>query len=115
MNARTAFPEPDDELALSLAGELSHVVSFTTATPFDIAREMAAMQIAFSGLAQSRLGGRFQHRLKVSGLSPSAARRLTDRLAALPGVAGAHVEHLIVRRPGTTKIHTPHPFQPPIV
>ncbi|ESQ93465.1 hypothetical protein [Asticcacaulis benevestitus] len=97
MNAHVSFTEPDDDLARDVFASLSHIVSLTTLSPFDIDSAVSRMGLAISRLQQYRLSGVYQHRFRVSGLTPGEARRMTDRLAHLPGVAGAQVEHLISR------------------
>ncbi len=94
MNARVTFPAPDDEVLSTLSGSLSHTITLTTSAPFDIADTLA---VSFAQIKQSRLGGAYQYRIRLTGLSPSEARRLTDGLATQPGVTGATVEHLISR------------------
>lgn len=105
MNAHVSFTEPDDDLARDLFASLSHVVSLTTLAPFDITTEVGRMGLHISRLQQYRLSGAYQHRFRLSGLTPGDARRMTDRLAHLPGVAGAQVEHLISRQAMNTKFH----------
>jgi hypothetical protein len=97
LNAHVSFTEPDDDLARDVFASLSHIVSLTTLSPFDIDNAVSRMGLAISRLQQYRLSGVYQHRFRVSGLTPGEARRMTDRLAHLPGVAGAQVEHLISR------------------
>ena len=97
MNAHVSFTEPDDNLARDLFASLSHVVSLTTFAPFDITTEVNRMGLHISGLQQYRLSGAYQHRFRLSGVTPGEARRMADRLAHLPGVAGTQVEHLISR------------------
>lgn len=94
MNARTLFTEPDDVLAAELAGHLHHIITLTTLEPFDIA---ARIGHAISGYKQSRFADTFQYRLRLAGLTPGEARRMTDRLAALPEIVGIQVEHMISR------------------
>ena len=94
MNARTLFTEPDDLLATELAGNLHHILTLTTLASFDIAAWIGG---PISGYQQSRFDDMFQYRFRLTGLTPGEARRLTDRLAALPDVAGIQVEHMISR------------------
>lgn len=94
MNAYTTFTEPDDLMAAELAGDLSHIVTLTTLSPLDIA---AHIDRPVSRYKQSHHAGAYQHRFHLTGLTPGDARRVTDRLAALSGVAGVQVEHLIRR------------------
>ncbi|MCR6658876.1 MAG: hypothetical protein NVV72_05855 [Asticcacaulis sp.] len=92
MNARTLFTEPDDRMAAELAGHLHHIITLTALEPFDIAVWLGK---PISGYKQSRFADTFQYRFRLTGLTPGEARRMTDRLAALPAVAGAQVEHMI--------------------
>lgn len=92
MNAHTPFTEPDDRMATELAGDLQHVFTLTTLEPFDIA---AWLDKPVTGYKQSRFAGTLQYRFRLTGLTPGEARRMTDRLATLPEVAGAQVEHVI--------------------
>ncbi|HTM80313.1 hypothetical protein [Asticcacaulis sp.] len=94
MNARTLFTEPDDLMTAELAGTLHHIITLTTFVPFDIA---AWIDSPISGYKQSRLADTFQYRVRLTGLTPGEARRMTDRLAALPDVMGVQVEHMISR------------------
>lgn len=94
MNARTPFTEADDLMAAELAGDLSHVVTLTAFSTIEIADWIGTR---VGGYRQSSFGDRFQYRFRLTGLTPGEARRLTDRLAALPEVAGIHVEHMISR------------------
>ncbi|MGN6363953.1 hypothetical protein [Asticcacaulis taihuensis] len=92
MNARTLFTEPDDRMATELAGNLHHIFTLTALEPFDVA---AWLGEPAAGYKQSRFADTFQYRFRLTGLTPGEARRMTDRLAALPEVAGAQVEHVI--------------------
>ena len=94
MNARTPFTEPDDLMAAELAGDLQHIITLTTVKPFDMAGWLGA---PIAGYRQSCFANTFQYRCRLSDLTPGEARRLTDRLAALPEVAGIQVEHMISR------------------
>lgn len=94
MNARTLFTEPDDLMVAELVGDLHHIITLTALKPFDIAAWIAAPLI---GYKQSRFADTFQYRIRLAGLTPGEARRMTDRLAALPEVAGIQVEHMIRR------------------
>ena len=94
MNARTLFTEPDDLMAAELAGSLHHIITLTALVPFDIAAWIAG---PISGYRQSSFADTFQYRFRLTGLTPGEARRMTDRLAALPDVAGIQVEHMISR------------------
>jgi hypothetical protein len=94
LNARTLFTESDDLMAAELAGRLHHIITLTSLKPFDIADWIGA---PVSGYRQSCFADRFQYRFRLTGLTPGEARRLADRLAALPQIAGIQVEHLISR------------------
>jgi hypothetical protein len=94
LNARTLFTEPDDLMAAELAGTLSHTLTLTALNPFDL---IAWIDGPFAGYKQSRFADTFQYRVRLAGLTPGEARRMTDRLAALPDVAGIQVEHMINR------------------
>ncbi len=94
MNARTLFTEPDDLMAAELAGHLHHTLTLTTLAPFDVAAWLRAPPSEYK---QSRFADTFQYRVRLTGLTPGEARRMTDRLAALPDVAGIQVEHMISR------------------
>ena len=92
MNARTLFTEPDDRLAVDLAGHLHHIITLTAFEPLDIKTQINR---PFTGYKQSRFNDTFQYRFRLTDLTPGEARRMTDRLAVLPMVAGAQVEHMI--------------------
>ncbi|MFT4074628.1 MAG: hypothetical protein QM647_03785 [Asticcacaulis sp.] len=94
MNARTLFTEPDDLMAAELAGHLHHIITLTALEPFDIA---GRIDRAICGYKQSRFADTFQYRFRLTGLTPGEARRMTDRLAALPEIAGIQIEHMISR------------------
>ena len=95
MNARTLFTESDDLMAAELAGILSHIFTLTTLKPFDL---IAWIDGPFADYKQSRFADTFQYRLRLAGLTPGEARRMTDPLADLPHVAGIQVEHMISRQ-----------------
>ncbi|MGN6208065.1 hypothetical protein [Asticcacaulis sp.] len=92
MNARTLFTEPDDRMTAELAGHLHHIITLTALEPLNIE---AQIKRPFTRYKQSRFADTFQYRFRLTGLTPGEARRMTDRLAALPVVAGAQVEHMI--------------------
>jgi len=94
LNARTFFTEPDDLMAAELAGDLHHIITLTALEPLDIAGWIGA---PIAGCKQSRFAGTFQYRVRLNGLTPGEARRITDQFAALPEVAGIQVEHMISR------------------
>ena len=94
MNARTLFIEPDDLMATELAGKLHHIITLTALKPFDIATRIGA---PIAVCKQSRFNDTFQYRIRLTGLTPGEARRMADRLAARPEVAGIQVEHMISR------------------
>jgi hypothetical protein len=92
LNARTLFTEPDDRMATELGGDLQHVFTLTALEPFDIAAWLGEPVTRYK---QSRFADTFQYRFRLTGLTPGEARRMTDRLAALPEIAGVQVEHVI--------------------
>jgi hypothetical protein len=94
LNARTLFTEPDDLMTTELAGNLHHIITLTALKPFDITAWIGA---PVCGYRQSRFADTFQYRFRLTGLTPGEARRMTDRLAALPDVAGIQIEHMISR------------------
>jgi hypothetical protein len=94
LNAYTTFTEPDDLMAAELAGDLQHIITLTTLRPFDIT---VYLDTTHTGYKQSRFADTFQYRVRLTGLTPGEARRMTDRLAALPDVMGIQVEHMISR------------------
>ena len=81
-------------MAAELVGTLSHAFTFTTLNPFNL---INLIDRPHAGYKQSRFADRFQYRIRLTGLTPGEARRMTDRLAALPEVAGIQVEHMISR------------------
>jgi hypothetical protein len=54
---------------------------------------------ALQAMNVSELDGGFSAKIWIKGVSCDAARRLSDRLAALPPVSYAHVEHHLGRTP----------------
>lgn len=95
-------PDPDDELEAVFRGSrFTHVLSIRSGDQLDVA--LAALQAVQAGgagldaLHLTRRGDGLEHRLTLVGVRPHAARRLADRIAALPGVETATVEHHILR------------------
>jgi hypothetical protein len=96
-------PSIEDEIEQAFPGSvLTHVLTVVSDDQLAIAVEalqaIAADGGRLDGLNLTRRGEAREHRLKIVGLRPHAARALCDRLAALPGVARASVEHQILRR-----------------
>ena len=92
----------EDELAEAFPGiAITHLLTITTRDPLSAA--IAALEaIRASGggleaLSLARFAGGLDHRLRIVGLRPHQARRLADRIAALPGVDRAAVEHQLLR------------------
>jgi hypothetical protein len=81
---------------------LTHLLTVASEDQISIAIEalqaVAALGGRLEGLHLTRCGGSLEHRLKIAGLRPQSARTLRDRLASLPGVAHASVEHQIFRK-----------------
>jgi hypothetical protein len=81
--------------------DLTHVLTITSSDRLSIAIETLIAVRAIGGqleaLSLSRRAGGFEHRLKIVGLRSRQARCLADRLAALPGVDHASVEHWLLR------------------
>lgn len=103
--AGDAFDE--DELEQALPGcVFTHVLTITCHDQLSIAIEaLGAIRAAGGGLTALNLAcrsGAAEHRLKVVGLRPQQARRLAERLAALPGVERASVEHQLLRGGSTS-------------
>ncbi len=95
--------EPDDELEFVFKGSsFTHVLSITSGDQIDVA--LTALQAvkasggALDSLHLNRRGAALEHRLSLVGIRPYEARRLADRIAALPGVEAASVEHHILRQ-----------------
>ena len=91
-------PRPEDEIATAFPGcALTHV--FTLASEDQLGVAIAALEVikAFGGrldgLHVRRCAGALAHQVKVVGLEARTASRLCERLAALPGVARASLEH----------------------
>ncbi|MDV6332927.1 hypothetical protein [Asticcacaulis sp. 201] len=104
MNAPTVFHAADDNFDSEFPGcVLTHCFYLTTDTQADIAAEalMAISHIGakLDGMNLSRTGGALHHKLRVRGIKPKEARSLVGRLAMVPGVACATVEHLISPAP----------------
>jgi hypothetical protein len=94
-------PEPD-ELELAFPGcSLTHVLNVTSRNQLDVAIEILSLIRAaggvLDGLHLGRIGGGLAQRLNVTGLRPHQTRVLASRIAALPGVEHASVEHQILR------------------
>jgi hypothetical protein len=92
----------EDELEQAFPGcALTHVLTMVCCDQISIAIEALAMIGAAGGgvvaLSLVRRSGAFEHRLKLVDLRAGQARRLAERLAALPGVQGASVEHQLLR------------------
>jgi len=96
------FPTADDDdLARVFPGrQLTHVIRVASADQLAVA--LAALAAVRDGggelhaLSLQRCGDGFEHRLSLTGLKPSEARRLTASIGALPGVADARIEHQIL-------------------
>jgi hypothetical protein len=91
-----------DELEQAFPGcALTHVLSVTTRNQLDVAIEILSLIRSeggvLDGLQLGRLGGNLAQRLNVTGLRPHQTRVLANRIAALPGVEHASVEHQILR------------------
>jgi hypothetical protein len=94
---------PEDEFEHALPGfVLTHVLTVTSKDQLSIAIEaLQAVRASGGGLEAlhlTRQAGTAEHRLKLVGLRAGQARLLSDRLAALPGVERATVEHQLLRR-----------------
>ena len=63
----------------------------------DLLDELARSQGLVHALDVRPVAGRFELVLKAGRLTPDAARRLVDRFAVHPQVAGASLEHMLVR------------------
>jgi hypothetical protein len=93
----------EDEIEQAFPGcVLTHVLTVASDDQLSIAIEtlqaVKTLGGRLEGLHLARRGGPLVHRLSVVGLRSHAARLLCDRLAALPGVARASVEHQILRK-----------------
>jgi hypothetical protein len=100
-NLSDEIPELD-ELEQAFPGcALTHVLSVTTRNQLDVAIEILSLIRSeggvLDGLQLGRLGGALAQRLNVTGLRPQQTRVLANRIAALPGVEHASVEHQILR------------------
>ena len=93
---------PDDEFETAFPGcALTHVLTIAGRDQLEITLE-ALQAIRSSGadleaLHLDKRGGVWEHRLRLTGLRPHHARLLCNRLAALPGVLRASVEHQFSR------------------
>ena len=63
----------------------------------DLLDQLARAQGLLHALVVRPVGGGFEAVLQATRLTPEAARRLVDRYAALPEVASASIEHMLVR------------------
>ena len=63
----------------------------------DLLDQLARAKGVLQSLSVRPLGPGFEAVLHASRLTPEAARRLVDRYAALPEVASASIEHMLVR------------------
>ncbi len=91
----------EDELEQAFPGcVLTHVLTIVSCDQLSIAIEvLVAIRASGGGLVALSLVRRpeaAEHRLKVVGLRPRQARLLAERLAALPGVECASVEHQLL-------------------
>lgn len=94
--------EADDELGRLFPGsELTHLLTVVSHDQLGVAIEaLEAIRASGGGLDAfhlTRVGDRTEHRLRVTGLRPHQARLLSSRLAAVPEVKHASVEHQILR------------------
>ena len=92
----------EDELEQSFPGSsLTHVLTIVSRDQLQIAIEaLTAIRASGGGLdflSLSHQGEALEHRLRIVGLRPQQARLLSDRLARLPGVERATVEHQLLR------------------
>jgi hypothetical protein len=87
-----AFPGSVLTHILTVASDERHAVAIAGLHAIE------AMGARLEGLNLSRFGGSLSHRFKITSLGTRAARLLCDRLADLPGVTRASVEHQILRK-----------------
>jgi hypothetical protein len=92
----------EDEFADAFPGlTLTHLL--TVASRDELTTTIEALQVirASGGILEffrlTRRDNGLEHRLKIAGLCPRQARLLSSRLAALPGVERATVEHQLMR------------------
>jgi len=101
MPATSSFVENDLEFVIP-GCSFSHLLTIVTADRLSIAiHALQAIQAIGGSLETMRLSRRGEqqlHELRVTGLRPHEARALSDRLAELPGVHRAKVEHHLARR-----------------
>jgi hypothetical protein len=99
--ADESFAESEIEQAFPGCA-LTHLLTVASEDRLSIAIEalqaVAALDGRLEGLHLKRCGGSLEHRFRIVGLRPQSARMLRDRLASLPGVARASVEHQIFRK-----------------
>lgn len=90
--------QADDLEALVPGAELTHLITLTAAPLLPAAQAILA-EVALAGatLKALSLGDGGVQRLQVTGIATPAARALTARLAAAPGVTRASVEHHLGR------------------
>jgi hypothetical protein len=93
----------EDEFANAFPGlTLTHLLTVASRDELAIAIEALQMVRASGGMLEffrlTRRDDGLDHLLKIAGLCPHRARLLSDRLAALPGVDRATVEHQLLRR-----------------
>lgn len=95
--------EAADDFASALPGAvLTHVLSVTTGD--SVCASIAMLELVrdsggrLEALNLAQRGDGLDHQLRLSGVTPGEARRLSDRLAALPQVRHAAVEHRLYAR-----------------
>lgn len=94
--------EGDDQFDALFPGcTLTHKLTVVSHDGLGTAIEVLSAVRAWGGVLDAlhltRVGGKAEHRLSVAGLRPRQARLLSGRLAALPGVERAAVEHCLLR------------------
>ncbi len=99
---KTACNTFEDEIEQTFPGSvLSHVLTITSRDQLSVALQALVAVRASGGcleaLSLTRCSGTFEHRLKLVGLRPNQVRLLTERIAAMPCVDRAHVEHQLLR------------------
>ena len=108
--------EADDELdRLFPDSTFTHLLTVVSHDQLGIAIEALSAIRAFGGgldaLRLTRVNGKTEQRLSMTGLRPQQARLISSHLAAVPGVERARVEHQIIRM-GRAGDERTNPIQP---
>ncbi|ESQ83722.1 hypothetical protein AEAC466_11995 [Asticcacaulis sp. AC466] len=105
MNAPSLLHAADDNFDSEFPGCVLTHCFYLTGDQTDIAvaalTAISHIGAKLDGMSRSRTGGAMHHKLRVTGIKPKEARSLVGRLAMMPGVTCATVEHLISPAPSS--------------